>query len=74
VISPYARSNFVDNTVTDQASILRFIEDNWQTGRIGDGSLDAKAGTLDTMFSFTGSDAEGGANKLFLDPQTGERQ
>ena len=31
----YARQNFVDNTMTDQSFILRFIEDNWQLGRIG---------------------------------------
>ena len=30
VISPYAKKNYVDHTQTDQASILRFIEDNWQ--------------------------------------------
>jgi len=41
VISPYAKTNFVDNTLTDQSSILRFIEDNWSTGRIGGGSFDA---------------------------------
>ena len=35
VISPYARSNYVDHTLTDQTSILRFIEDNWSLGRIG---------------------------------------
>ena len=29
VISPYARVNFVDHGLTDQTSILRFIEDNW---------------------------------------------
>src|SRR5262249_40400482 len=29
VISPYAKDNFVDHSVTDQSSILRFIEDNW---------------------------------------------
>src|SRR5262249_29154950 len=38
VISPFARQNFVDHTSTDQSSILRFIEDNWQTGRIGNSS------------------------------------
>ena len=31
VISPYAKKNYVDHTQTDQASILRFIEDNWRT-------------------------------------------
>ena len=32
VISPWARANFVDDTLTDQASIIRFIEDNWRLG------------------------------------------
>jgi hypothetical protein len=35
VISPYARGNSVDHSITDQPSILRFIEDNWGTGQIG---------------------------------------
>jgi phospholipase C len=69
VISPYAKKNFVDHTVTDQASILRFIEDNWNLGRIGDGSFDAVAGSLNNMFDFH----HGPENqKLFLDPITGE--
>jgi len=29
VISPWAKPNYVDHTVTDQTSVLRFIEDNW---------------------------------------------
>jgi hypothetical protein len=45
------QANFVDGTLTDQSSILRFIEDNWNTGRIGDGSSDAIAGTLDNICS-----------------------
>jgi len=53
VISPYARPNFVDHTITDQSSIIRFIEDNWLNGqRIGQGSFDALAGPLDNMFDF----------------------
>ncbi len=68
VVSPFARTNYVDHRVTDQASILRFIEDNWNLGRIGNGSADAIAGTLDGMFDF----GEGHGNrKLFLDPLTG---
>ncbi len=51
VISPYAKRNFVDDTRTDQASITRFIEDNWRLGRIA-GSADARAGSLDHMFDF----------------------
>jgi phospholipase C len=54
VISPYAKPNFVDHTVTDQSSILRFIEDNWLGGeRIGQGSYDAVANPINNMFDFT---------------------
>jgi phospholipase C len=57
VISPWARKNFVDHTVTDQSSIIRFIEDYWLGGqRIGDGSFDAIANSIDTMFDFGGDD------------------
>jgi phospholipase C len=40
-----AKPNFIDDTITDQSSILRFIEDNWGLGRIGRGSTDAIAGS-----------------------------
>ena len=70
VISPYARRNFVDHTVTDQTSIIRFVEDNWLNGhRIGDGSFDAIAGSLDGMFNF---DKAPNSGKYLLDPSTGE--
>ena len=69
VISPYAKSNFVDHRITDQASILRFIEDNWKTGRIGNQSFDETSGSLDGLFDF----ARGGnAPPLKLDAFTGE--
>jgi phospholipase C len=69
VISPYARSNYVDSATTDQTSILAFIEDNWLGGeRIGNGSFDALAGTLDNMFSWDHPDFQ----PLFLNPATGE--
>jgi phospholipase C len=68
VISPYAKVNYVDHSITDQTSILRFIEDNWQLGRIGNQSFDSKAGTLLNMFNFTTSH---NAHKLFLNPSTG---
>ena len=67
MISPYARTNFVDHTLTDQTSILRFIEDNWATGRIGDHSFDERAGALTAMFDFTGP----AQPTLILDPHTG---
>ncbi len=69
VISPFARVNFVDHGVTDQSSIIRFIEDNWGTGRIGGGSLDALAGSLLPLFDFA---SRARAPALFLDPATGE--
>jgi phospholipase C len=61
VISPFARANFVDHSVTDQSSMIRFIEDNWSLGRIDQaspksvsagGSFDQIAGTLNSMFDF----------------------
>lgn len=69
VISPYAKRNFVDNTVTDQSSILRFIEDNFSLGRIGSGSFDALAGSIRNMFDF---DDGPRADKTFLKCATGE--
>jgi phospholipase C len=71
VVSPFARANFVDHLVTDQSSIIRFVEDNWNLGRIGNGSADAIAGTLDGLFDF--SDDEGRDNRLFLNPLTGQQ-
>jgi phospholipase C len=68
VISPWAKVNFVDHSVTDQTSILRFIEDNWDLGRIGDESFDERAGLLSNLFDFR----RRGAGKLILDPITGQ--
>jgi phospholipase C len=52
VISPYARANHVDHHQIEQASILRFIEDNWKLGRIGDFSFDTRAGSMKHLFDF----------------------
>jgi phospholipase C len=69
VVSPFAKANYVDGTFTDQASILRLIEDNWLGGeRIGGGAADREAGTLDNMFRWRAR----GERRLFLDPATGE--
>ncbi|HET8879033.1 MAG TPA: alkaline phosphatase family protein, partial [Arthrobacter sp.] len=67
VISPYAKKNFVDHTETDQASVLRFIEDNWHTGQIGDASADAAAGSMKAMFNFDHKRS----GSVLLDEQTG---
>jgi phospholipase C len=64
VISPWAKRNFVDHTLTDQASVLRFVEDNWDLGRLGNQSADAIAGSLLNMFDFSGAHSR--APKLLL--------
>jgi phospholipase C len=68
VISPFARVNYVDHRATDQSSILRFIEDNWQLGYLGNDSSDSKAGMLGGMFDFS---EEHQAARVILDPGTG---
>lgn len=68
VVSPYAKHNFVDHSVTDQSSIIKFVEDNWLEGkRIGQGSYDALASSLYEMFDFW----QRPTAKLILDPSTG---
>ncbi len=72
VVSPYAKKNYVDHSITDQSSVLKFIEDNWSTGQIGNGSFDAISGSIANMFDFQtnrGSDA-----LLILDPDTGNQE
>ncbi len=68
VISPYAKANFVDHTVTDQSSILRFIEDNWVGGQRIAGSFDSRAGVLTNMFDFKDPHTE----PIILNVNTGE--
>jgi phospholipase C len=70
VISPWAKQNFVDNTFTEQASILQFVEDNWNLGRIGNESADAAAGTLDNAFDF--DQKYGHAPAIIMNDNTGE--
>jgi phospholipase C len=71
VISPWAKKNFVDNTVTDQSSVTRFIEDLFlSSARIGGGSSDSSAGSLMNMFNFTSTVAPN-PNVVVLNPTTG---
>ncbi len=69
VISAWAKRNFVAHTLSDQSSILKFIEDNWRLPRIS-GSYDAIAGSLNDMFNFR--QHRPGNARLFLDPVTGQ--
>ena len=70
LISPWAKANYVDHTMTDQTSIIRFVEDNWLKGqRIGDGSFDSIAGSVNSMFDF---DRMTTRAPYLLNPSTGE--
>jgi phospholipase C len=72
VISPWANKNYVDSTPTDQASIIRFIEDTFlSSARIGGGSFDATAGTLNNMFNFTNGATAPNPNVVLPNPTTG---
>ena len=68
VISPWTKTNYVSHTQISQASIVRFIEDNWLDGsRIGGGSFDATAGDISDMFDFHRPHPR----RLILDPTLG---
>ena len=68
VISPYAKENYASHALSDQTSILRFIEDNWLQGeRISAISFDRFAGSLADMFDFSRPNMR----RLLLDPVTG---
>ncbi len=70
VISPFAKEGAVDHTLTDQSSILKFVEDNWKLQRIN-GSAEAIAGSFNGMFNFR--EGRGDNKKLYLlDPVTGQ--
>ncbi|OYV35428.1 MAG: phospholipase [Rhodospirillales bacterium 20-64-7] len=71
VISPFSRQDYVSHTLITQASIVKFIEDNWLSGtRLGGGSFDATTGSIDDMFDFTTGHAT--APHAILQPTTGE--
>ncbi len=72
VLSPWAKKNVIDSTVTDQSSIPRFIEDTFLSStRIGGGSFDSIAGSLNSMFDFSNGAAAPNPNVVLLDPKTG---
>ncbi|MGY4224681.1 phospholipase C [Bradyrhizobium sp. USDA 4503] len=75
VISPFAKRNYVSHTRISQASVVRFIEDNWLHGqRLGGGSFDDNVESIADMFDFErghGQDHEYRQDTLFLDPTAG---
>ena len=68
IISPFAKPNSVVHSLLDTSSLIRFIEDNWNLGRIGNGSFDSLAGSVLKAFDFNHPHA----GPLFLDPSSGE--
>jgi phospholipase C len=72
VISPWTRDNYVSNNLTDTASIIKFIEDNWLHGkRIGGGSYDTTAGSLDAPGGVLDFFTFPHFNPVILNPATG---
>ncbi len=72
VISPWAKKNVIDATVTDQSSITKFIEDTFLASqRIGNGSFDSIAGSLNNMFDFSNGAAAPNPNVVLLNATTG---
>ncbi len=51
LVSPYARQGYVDSTVLDFTSMLRFIEDNWGLESLAE--RDANANSIASAFDFT---------------------
>ena len=78
VISPWAKTNFVDHTLTDQSSIIAFIEKNWGLPFVmpetdsDPGSADQYAGSVDNMFDFAQKKGAVKDHITYLDPTTGE--
>jgi phospholipase C len=78
LVSPYARRGYVDSTVLDFTSILKFIEDNWRLAPLAD--RDRKANSIASGFDFTkpprpprftaavrgGNDAEAGVRRPLI--------
>ena len=58
----------MDHTLTDQSSVVRFIEDNWELPQIGNGSFDQFAGTLLNAFDFKNPRND----RVILNPSTGQ--
>ncbi|HEY1215270.1 MAG TPA: phospholipase, partial [Bryobacteraceae bacterium] len=62
---------FVDHSLTNQASIITFVEDNWLHGqRLGQGSFDSISNSITGLFDFGRPPR---MEKLVLDENTGEK-
>ena len=50
VVSPYAKAGYVSHTQYEFGSIIRFVEDTWNLGRLG--TTDTRAASMDDVFDF----------------------
>ena len=72
VISPYTKANSVTSNLTNQASVVNFIENNWLHGqRIGNGSFDTVSGSL-TGSGLLNFHTRPNFRPVILNPTTGE--
>jgi len=71
VISPYTRENYVSNNLTDTASVVKFIEDNWLHGERIPGSFDAGSGSLDAPGGLLDFYTRPHLDPVILNPTTG---
>jgi phospholipase C len=51
LVSPYARKGYIDHTLLDHTSILKFIEENWNIPPLA--QRDAKANNFTSAFDFS---------------------
>jgi phospholipase C len=71
VISPYTRANYVSNNLTDTASIIKFIEDNWLNGERIPDSFDAVSGSIDAPGGMLDFHVRPNLTPVILNPITG---
>jgi phospholipase C len=73
VISPWTRDNYVSSNLTDQSSVVKFIEQNWlHNERIPGASFDKIAGSLDAPGGVLDFRTFPHFRPLILSPATGE--
>ena len=71
VISPYTRENYVSSNLTNSASVVKFVEDNWLHGGRIPGSFDAVSGSLDAPGGLLDFYAKPHFDPVILNPTTG---
>jgi hypothetical protein len=71
VISPYTRDNYVSNDLTDTASVVKFIEQNWLDGKAIPNSYDKVSGSLDAPGGLLDFNIRPHDTPVILNPTTG---